>query len=68
MARVAVLTMSDGRDFVARDIAGFCLDAQNALAAALRGAGHEVICGSEVISGNDLAVGQARLVAGGHRI
>lgn len=28
MARVTLLTMSDGRDFVARDLTGFCREAE----------------------------------------
>jgi hypothetical protein len=42
MARVALLTMSDGRDFVARDLTGLCQEAEAAVAAALAAAGHQV--------------------------
>lgn len=63
MARVALLTMSDGRDFVSRDLDAFCRDAENAVAAALRAAGHEVIQAAEPVSSNALAVSQARAAA-----
>ena len=43
MARIGILSMSDGRDFVSRDIASFIADSAEAVAAALRTAGHEVV-------------------------
>jgi hypothetical protein len=42
MARVALLTMSDGRDFVARDLTGYGREAEDAVAAALEASGHQV--------------------------
>jgi L-fucose/D-arabinose isomerase len=66
MARVALLTMSDGRDFVARDLNDFCRAAEDAVAGELRAAGHEVFRASEPVSSNSLAVSQARAVAASH--
>ena len=40
MARIALATASDGRDFVHREIVSFGLDVQDRLAAALRSQGH----------------------------
>jgi L-fucose/D-arabinose isomerase len=63
MARVALLTMSDGRDYVARDVAEFCARAEAAVAAALAGEGHEVVRGGEPVSTNEAAVSSARRLA-----
>src|SRR5580693_683013 len=63
MARVALLTMSDGRDFVARDIAEFCAKAEDDIATALIGAGHEVVRGGQPVSANDVATSAARRLA-----
>ncbi len=63
MARIGLLTMSDGRDFVARDVADFCRQAEDAVAAALAAAGHEVVRAGETVWTNDLATAQARRVA-----
>jgi L-fucose/D-arabinose isomerase len=66
MARVALLTMSDGRDFVARDLDGFCRKAEEAIAAALEAAGHEVVRGREPVWTSELATGAARRLAAQH--
>jgi L-fucose isomerase-like protein len=63
MARVALLTLSDGRDFVARDLTGFCREAEDAVAVALAAAGHEVERGSEPVSTSDVATSSARRLA-----
>ena len=63
MARVALLTMSDGRDFVARDVAEFCMQAEDAVAGALISAGHEVVRGGQPVSANDVATSAARRLA-----
>ena len=63
MARIGLLTMSDGRDFVHRDIADWARSSEDAIAAALEGAGHEVVRAPELVSSNALASSQARLVA-----
>jgi L-fucose isomerase len=58
--------MSDGRDFVARDVAGFVADAAARLAAALRAEGHEVVPAQEIVWTNEIATTQARQVAAAH--
>ncbi|MQA76909.1 MAG: fucose isomerase [Streptosporangiales bacterium] len=63
MARIGLLTMSDGRDFVAGDLTGFCDDAERAVATALEGAGHEVVRASGPVWTNELATSEARRVA-----
>jgi L-fucose isomerase len=55
--------MSDGRDFVARDLAEFCRDAEHRIAAALTAAGHEVVCADEPVWTSELATGQSRRIA-----
>ena len=64
MALIGLLTMSDGRDFVARDVAGFVEEATRTLAGALRDQGHEVIAARDTIWTNELATTEARWVAG----
>jgi L-fucose isomerase len=63
MARVALLTMSDGRDFIARDVSEFCIQAEDAVAAALIRAGHEVVRGGQPVSTSDVATSAARRLA-----
>jgi L-fucose isomerase len=63
VARVGLLTMSDGRDFVARDIASFCRTAEDAVAALLEQHGHRVVRAAEPVTTNELAVAEARKVA-----
>jgi L-fucose isomerase len=63
VARIGLLSMSDGRDFVARDVAGFVEDATRALAGVLRDEGHEVIAARDAIWTNELATTEARRVA-----
>ena len=65
MARVGLLTMSDGRDFVARDIDAFCRHAEDAVAAALRRHGHDVLRAASPVTSNEAAVAAARQVADG---
>lgn len=63
MARVGVLSFSDGRPFVHRDLIEHIADSERRLVAALSERGHEVVRGSEPITANDSAVAQARQVA-----
>ncbi|MBS2549946.1 L-fucose/L-arabinose isomerase family protein [Catenulispora sp. NL8] len=63
MARIGILSMSDGRDFVSRDIASFIADSAGSVAAALRGAGHEVVLADEIVTTNQIAVEQSRRLA-----
>ncbi len=62
MARIGLISISDGRDFVHRDIRDFIAAAQERLAAALRGAGHDVVVASAIVHSNDMAVSLAREV------
>ena len=66
MARIGLLTMSDGRSAVARDIDEHCRRAEGVIAEALRGAGHEVIQPAEPITTNALATSEARRIADSH--
>jgi L-fucose/D-arabinose isomerase len=66
MARVALLTMSDGRDFVARDLMDFCNQAEDAVAVALERSGHQVERGGEPVSTSDVATKAARHLAARH--
>lgn len=63
MARVGLLTLSDGREAVHRDLHDFTLGVEGEIAARLRAAGHEVIRGEEVVWSNDLAVREAERLA-----
>ncbi len=63
MARIGLLTMSDGRDYVARDIDAHCRSTEAEIATALEGSGHEVIRAEEPITTNVLATGEARRIA-----
>lgn len=63
MAKVGLLTFSDGRDFVQRDIGSFTTESQAKVEAALFRAGHEVIAAEQIVTSNDVAVAQARLTA-----
>jgi L-fucose/D-arabinose isomerase len=63
VARVGILTMSDGREGVHRDIENFALGVENRIAAALEDAGHEVVRAREPVWTNALATKEARRVA-----
>lgn len=63
MTTVGLLTVSDGRGSVHREIAGFSADVEARIAGRLRQAGYEVVCGERQISDNGLAVSEARRVA-----
>jgi L-fucose isomerase len=56
MARIGLLSISDGREFVHGDVRGFIGDAEARIVAALRAAGHDVFAASESVSSNDAAV------------
>ncbi|MEV6427839.1 L-fucose/L-arabinose isomerase family protein [Nocardia sp. NPDC051463] len=62
MARIGVLSISDGRPYVHGGIAEFIAAAEDRLVSGLTTAGHEVIRGSETISTNALAGSVAREV------
>ncbi|MCP2293862.1 L-fucose isomerase [Nocardia amikacinitolerans] len=63
MARIGVISVSDGRDYVHTGIADFIRTTEDRLVAALTAAGHEVVRGTDIISDNALAGSVAREVA-----
>ena len=63
MARVGILTMSDGREGVHRDIEKFALRIEERIASALEESGHEVVRASGPVWTNALATTEARRVA-----
>ena len=63
MARVGILTMSDGREGVHRDIERFALGIEERIASALEESGHEVVRASGPVWTNVLATKEARRVA-----
>jgi len=63
MARVAILSFSDGRDFVHRGVADFVAGVEDRIAATVTELGHEVIRAAEPITASDVAVTQARRIA-----
>lgn len=63
MARVGVLTVSDGRDGVQQGIAPFASEVEERLTAALSDLGHEVIRAAGIVWSNDRAVAAARQLA-----
>jgi L-fucose/D-arabinose isomerase len=66
MANVAVMTVSDGRDYVHREIEQFGLDAQNRIVRALETLGHDVVTASGDIHSNETAVKVGRELQARH--
>jgi L-fucose isomerase len=64
VAKVGILTFSDGRDFVHKDVEKLCRDVEGDIAGALENAGHEVVRAREVVWTNRLAVREARRLSG----
>ena len=60
MARIGVINISDGRDYVHGGIADFILANENKLVARLEAAGHQVVRADQAISSNTLATTLAR--------
>ena len=63
MATIAVMTVSDGRSYVHREIETFGLNVQERIVAALAGAGHRVVTAEGDIHSNASAVAIARELA-----
>ncbi|HEX2298370.1 MAG TPA: L-fucose/L-arabinose isomerase family protein [Pseudonocardiaceae bacterium] len=63
MARIGVISFSDGRDYVHGGIAEFVRSTEDALAAQLTAAGHHVVRGTQTVWTNELATSVAREVA-----
>ncbi|MDA8392664.1 MAG: L-fucose/L-arabinose isomerase family protein [Actinomycetota bacterium] len=62
MAKVGLLTFSDGRDFVNDDLSPYALESHRRVAGALEAGGHDVVSASEIVWTNEIAVTQARAV------
>lgn len=65
MAQVGLMTVSDGREGVHRDVEEFASAVEHRIARALEQAGHEVIRAREIVWTNELAVSEARRLAAG---
>ncbi|HET7571205.1 MAG TPA: L-fucose/L-arabinose isomerase family protein [Gaiellaceae bacterium] len=63
MAKVGLLTVSDGRASVHGQIASFAEEVESRIAAALATSGHEVVRAREPVWTNELAVSEARRLA-----
>jgi L-fucose isomerase len=63
VARIGVISISDGRDYVHARNTGFVQAKQDALVRSLTAAGHEVVAGSHLVATNRLATSVARGVA-----
>jgi len=66
VARVGLLSFSDGRSFVNLDLREFVAGVERQIAGHLRAAGHEVITADAIVEDNELACREARLVAASH--
>src|SRR5215203_6803541 len=64
VAKVGILTFSDGRDFVHKDVEKFCRDVEGDIVGALENARHEVVRAREVVWTNRLAVREAQRLSG----
>ncbi|OLF10045.1 fucose isomerase [Actinophytocola xinjiangensis] len=62
MARIGVINISDGRDYVHGGIAEFIRGNEDRLVAALQAAGHQVVRAGEAVTSNTLAGSLARQV------
>ncbi|HUZ80816.1 MAG TPA: hypothetical protein VMU73_01085, partial [Gaiellaceae bacterium] len=63
MPTVGLLTVSDGRASVHRDVEQFAAAVQDRIAAALESLGHTVVRAENLVWTNDLAVAEARRIA-----
>jgi L-fucose/D-arabinose isomerase len=63
MARIGLLTFSDGRDFVHHDLIEFLQRIEDTIAGALTARGHEVIRSQEPVWTSELATREARRIA-----
>jgi L-fucose isomerase len=63
MARIGLLSLSDGRDFVSRDLRDFIGGVEGRIAGRLERAGHEVCRGEAIVESSTGAVREARRLA-----
>jgi L-fucose/D-arabinose isomerase len=66
VARIAILSFSDGRRFVHDEIKEFIAGKESELARRLEAAGHEVVRSEEIVWTQPLAVREARAAAAAH--
>ena len=66
MARVGLLSFSDGRSFVNRDLREFVSTVQRQIEGRLRADAHEVVTAQAIVEDNELACREARRVAESH--
>jgi L-fucose/D-arabinose isomerase len=66
MARIAVLSVSDGRQDVHETIEDFVRGAERRLVAGLASRGHEVFTAAEIVWTSELAVAEARRISAQH--
>ncbi len=62
--KFGILTFSDGRDFVHRDLADFATQVESGIAERLESTGHKVFRGTQVITSHEAATTEARRLAG----
>lgn len=63
MAKVGILTFSDGREFVRNETHDFCTGVEEKISVALGARGHEVVRGRNVIGDSDVVLASARAIA-----
>ncbi|HVO54003.1 MAG TPA: L-fucose/L-arabinose isomerase family protein [Solirubrobacterales bacterium] len=63
MARVGLITVSDGRANVHRELSGFSSSVEGEIASGLEGQGHEVVRAGEGVCSNETAVAAGRRLA-----
>jgi L-fucose isomerase len=63
LSRIALLSFSDGRHFVHRDVAAFVAEAEGRVASALVELGHEVVLAGDPVTSPEEAVAAARRAA-----
>jgi len=63
VAKVGILTFSDGREFVHRDLIEMLVGFESRIRARLLADGHEVVCGEEIVWTTELAKREAQRLA-----
>jgi L-fucose/D-arabinose isomerase len=63
LATIAVVTVSDGREPILRELIPHASSVESAVAIALEAKGHRVLRAEEIVSTNELAVAEARRLA-----
>ena len=63
MAKVGILTFSDGRDYVYQSLEQMNRQFQQRLAKRLRADGHEVLTGERIITSNRIAAEEGKRLA-----